>query len=425
MDLDISPDDTRLATACGDRNGKIIDPTTGMCHAVLNNGHDAALRRVRFQPGRADGNVLSTCDKAGRIQIWDLRVSSAPVDAFGTVDDDIPRSCRAGILNTIDPAHSRTVRGRSNGASVTALQWLTGREHIVLSASEVDARIKVWDTRYINRHGNTTTAVPVSVTAVPSSHRWRDFGITSMALGGDASRLYAVCRDSTVYAYSTAHLVLGTDPVMSSNPPRQRPGLATTGHGPLYGFRHQDLDVRSFYIRCSVRAPDQGPGPELLAVGSSRGTAVLFPTDETTLRAKWDRESRLAYTPGAKPAPAVIEPEAPPQDDDIYSTGTPRRPFACRDTTGTVALVHNGTSLKGGHQREVTGVSWTHDGKLATISDDMTIRHWQETPTEGHTAVMDVPRDARDLRTDRNAMKSHYAGWARVPRSWDVDDGIN
>ncbi|KAH6686703.1 WD domain-containing protein [Plectosphaerella plurivora] len=424
MDLDISPDDTRLATACGDRNGKIIDPTTTQCVAELNNGHDHALRRVRFQPGRADGNVLSTCDKAGRIQIWDLRVSSAPIDAFGTVDEN-PASRRAGILNTIDPAHSRTVRGRSNGASVTALQWLTGREHIVLSASEVDARIKVWDTRYINRRGNNTiAAVPLSSTAVPSSHAWRDFGITSMALSGDASRLYAVCRDSTVYAYSTAHMVLGTDSVLSSNPPHQRPGQAATGHGPLYGFRHDDLDVRSFYVRCAVRTPGLGPGPELLAVGSSRGTAVLFPTDETTLRANWDRESRLANTPGAENRPAPVpraEPPGPLIDDDIYSTGTPRRPAVCRDATGTVALVHNGTALKGGHQREVTGVSWARDGKLVTISDDMTVRHWQETPTEGHTAVLDVPLDARDLRTGRNPMKAHFAGWARVPRSWDVD----
>ncbi|KXJ93097.1 hypothetical protein Micbo1qcDRAFT_161017, partial [Microdochium bolleyi] len=140
--------------------------------------------------------------------------------------------------------------GRIGDVSVTAMQFLPpGKEHILVTACEADASIKVWDVRSIHTSRNKTAA-PLSTTAPPSSHsHWRPFGISSLSLGSDASRLYAMCKDNTVYAYSTSHLILGHVPEMETRngeAPRRRHGIVTQpGLGPLYGFRHPSFHATS------------------------------------------------------------------------------------------------------------------------------------------------------------------------------------
>ncbi|KAM0335788.1 hypothetical protein ACHAQA_000838 [Verticillium albo-atrum] len=410
MDLAFSDNDLRLATACGDCNGKIIDVMSQSVAVELKNGHFQSMRRVEFQPGQANGDILATSDREGRVQIWDIRCSSAPAATFTTLGphganttrDPNMRPLNAKPTNTLGYAHARTVQGDTKGASVTALQWMpAGREHLLLSASEANSCIKLWDTRYIApRH--KPEATPLAITAAPSSHKWRPYGLTSMALSSDASRLYAVCKDSTVYAYSTAHLMLGPAPELSHNPPRQKPGTSRTGLGPLYGFRHPSLNVGSFYVRCALRTHQTGSGSELLAVGSATHSAILFPTDERALREKWDRDSHARnhdWDAGAK----------------TQGPGSGAR----------LPIVRNGTQLADGHRREVTGLSWSNEGKLVTISDDYTVRHWQEDACVGAgDRNEDVPRDARDLRTCGDfGRKRWMAGWARTEEGdWDEDD---
>ncbi|KAK5712204.1 hypothetical protein LTS12_027909 [Elasticomyces elasticus] len=105
-----------------------------------------------------------------------------------------------------------------------------------------------------------------------------------MTFGGDGSRLYTLCRDGTVYAHSTSHLILGHAPELSLNNtrPRRTGGSDKEGLGPLYGFRHPRLQVASFYLKVAVRKAKDDK-PEMLAVGSSDQCAVLFPTDEKFL----------------------------------------------------------------------------------------------------------------------------------------------
>ncbi|KAM0286002.1 hypothetical protein ACHAQH_001191 [Verticillium albo-atrum] len=412
MDLAFSDDDLRLATACGDHSGKIMDVMSQSIAVELNHGQYQAMRRVKFQPGQSNGNVLATSDRDGTIQIWDIRCSTSPAVSFTTGgprgpkirDRDLPPS-RTKPSNTLLEAHVRTVEGDTRGASVTALEWMpTGREHLLLSASEADSGIKLWDTRYITPWNNHV-ATPLSITAPPSSHAWRPYGLTSMALSSDASRLYTVCKDSTVYAYSTAHLMLGSAPQLSRNPPRQKLGSASPGLGPLYGFRHPALTVGSFYVRSALRTIGTGHGPELLAVGSATSSAILFPTDERFLREKWDRESH------------------DPNHD--WDAGVKRVGSGPGGSAARTPIVSNGTQLADGHQREVTGISWSNEGKLVTISDDYTVRHWQEDACDGAgDRNEDVPRDARDLRTCGGfGRKRWMAGWARTEEGdWDDDD---
>ncbi|KAK2008767.1 WD domain-containing protein [Colletotrichum eremochloae] len=403
MDLAFSDDDLRLASACGDRSGKIFDVMSQTVAVELNGGHFQSMRRVEFQPGHANGNVVATSDRDGKVQIWDLRCCMAPTNAFSTRGPEgiVHRNRNqptiwARTTNTLDNAHARTVEGVTSPASVTALQYMpAGREHLLLSASEANACIKLWDTRYITPRNKE--ASPLAVTAEPPTHRWRPYGLTSLALSSDASRLYAVCKDNTVYAYSTSHLMLGNAPELSLRPPRQKAGSAVRGLAPMYGFKHDMFHVKSFYVRCALR-PVSTSGTELLAVGSTDKCAILFPTDERAMREHWDTQSHL------------------PVSDTITSDTTTM--FRSKSTAGgQVPIIRNGTPLIRGHRREVTGLSWSNEGKLVTISDDYMVRHWQEGNDDGSSG-----RDAWDLRTGGEfGGNRHMAGWADVADDWDED----
>lgn len=387
MDLEFSRDDSRLASACGDRSGRVLDIPTQTVAVELGNGHWDSLRQISFQPGSGNGHVLATSDRAGRLQIWDLRCSSLPAQCFSGVGeatsqlrDEQLDVTPARTVNTIDGAHERTVQGNTTSASVTAIQWMpAGREHLILSASEANASIRLWDTRYIRpRRQNVDT--PLSSTPEPVTHAWRSHGITSLALATDASRLYALCRDSTLYAYSTSHLILGQAPELVDGASRRRP-TGSRGLGPLYGLRHDLFRAHSFYVKCAIR-PRRGSKPELLAVGSSDSCAVLFPTDERYMRAAWARrEHQLADGPA--------------------SASSDRLP-----------IYHGGTPLIRGHSREVTTLSWSHTGRLVTASDDYIVRHWQQDDAR-----------ARHLRqVGEFGGERHMAGWADVTDDWDRDE---
>lgn len=403
MDLAFSDDDMRLATACGDKTGKVVDVATQAVAAELEGGHDDSMRQITFQPGQANGSVLATSDKAGRIRIWDLRCPSVPTGSFShrTPAGTTTLRTASGVgtaqsTNCIRLAHSRTVHGVTSFASVPAIHWFPeGRSHLLLSASEANAAIKLWDTRYIKprRHAED---IALATTAQPKTHAWRSYGITSMALSSDAARLYAVCRDSIVYAYSTAHLMLGTSPdlAMPSGGPKHRP-TGQDGLGPIYGLRHDALRVNSFYVKCAMRQ-SADPAREILAVGSSESSPVLFPTDERYMHSSFAQASHLpsssstARTPHSRAVSSAASSPSPLLP--IYSTG--------------------GTALTRGHSREVTTLSWSNEGKLVTASDDYIVRHWQE--DEGR---------ARHLRQIGEFGGERFmCGWADLGADWDLED---
>lgn len=426
MDIAFSSDDFLFATASGDQTARVIDMRTQQTRYIMT-GHISSVKQVRFQPG--NDSILATSSRDGSVQIWDLRCrgSDAPAKEFRVALDPSEKATGpmarhqqviyANTCISIRDAHSNSALTSSEAfmskkdpparrcdVSITALSFLpTGREHLILTASEANASIKLWDIRgkYTSRRG---PAVPVSATPEPDSHnRYRHFGISSLALSGDAGRLYALCRDSTVYTYSTNHIVLGSAPELAHPPSRWRRSTkeGQLGLGPLYGFRHPQLHATSFYVKAAIR-PAQGDREEMLAVGSRDGCAVLFPTDEKYLK---------------RQEPTDKDKEDDSDDDGLPRSVLPKRPEPRRTISGvgagsrgfdTIPTYEQGTALVRSHQSEVTSLSWTADGDLVTVGDDYVARCWRE------------GTDARDLRMGGEGGGRRWGcGWANVREGYD------
>ena len=411
MDMAFSPDDNLLATASGDQTAHVIDMFSQRTKYVMS-GHASSVKQVCFLPGNS--NVLATSSRDGNVRLWDLRcrgsegciqqiqdgscpasldketILEKPVSYVSTYDViSGAHSMRSGISSEARPVDLRSAvvkselrsPNRRGDVSVTALSFLPeGRSHILLTASEASTCIKVWDIRcrHSNRRGGV--AVPISATKQPESHtRHRQFGVNALALSGDSARVYALSRDSTVYAYSTNHLILGAAPDFSSTSnPRRHHNLdesSNEGAGPIYGFRHPKFQAATFYVKLALR-PASTTCPEMLAVGSSDGCAVLFPTDERYQTPNSALRPDLQYSSAqASGLHQQLANRRPRTRIQLTATKSLLPSFRLLDT---VPIPSRGTALVGGHEREVTSVSWTMDGELVTVSDDYSARCWRE-----------------------------------------------
>jgi WD40 repeat protein len=216
-----------------------------------------------------------------------------------------------------------------------------------------------------------------------------------------------------MYAYSAAHLINGYAPELECNFAAKYQRSVADGRkglGPIYGFRHPKLHATTFYVKAALRQARDDKA-EMLAVGSADGCAVLFPTDESCF-------------PSPEPTPLTSGLNTPmlgPTSTIVSSPLTSARPLLRRPASSNFALsvrmrdsipIYSvGTALVGGHSREVTDVTWTHDGDLITLSDDHVARLWREGP------------QARQMRTtkDGNAMRAGW-GWADVEDERDRED---
>lgn len=418
MDLSFSDDDRLLVTGSGDQTCRVIDMLTQETIHTLS-GHSSSIKRVLFQP-ESRNSIVASCSRDGNVNIWDLRARS--------FDRPAQQPCRSSMVGVEDhatkvnmpavplrdrirAAHSdrdysrkaaalkpKSTHGREE-ASVTSLLFLgVGREHLLATSSEADATVKLWDMRttYDTRRARP---LPLSTTRQPDSHEMhRHFGLTSMALSTDGARLYTLCRDHTIYAYSASHLILGNAPELTTTSlrPRRAGGCEREGLGPMYGFRHQQLQVSTFYVKLSVRK-QKDDKTELLAAGSGNDCAVLFPTSERYLGCKPSAQTTLD---GRRRSLRRSGSGSGSGSDVALSSGD------------GIPIYQHGTALVRGHQKEVTTVAWASDGQLVTVGDDFHVRCWREGD------------EARDLRISGEGQgKRWMCGWADVDgTSYDDDD---
>lgn len=425
--MNFSDDDRNLATASGDQSARVVDMHTQTTTAVLGY-HTASLKQVRFQPGRSNNSILATSSRDGIVQIWDLRCRGddgpmhqmyLPISSgvpgttasqkvnYGRPVNTINFAHRSwnyrwgGVSPTDTPAHGETA-GRLGDVSVTAIQFLpVGQEHLLLTASEADASVRLWDIRCLQGK-NKNSQTPLAISTQPESHsQWRKFGITSLNLNGDGSRLYTLCKDNTIYVYSVAHLMLGSAPELATNT-QTRPGPQRTtqeGLGPLYGYRHPNLHATSFYVKAAIRKAEHGRC-EMLAVGSSDACAVLFPTDERYLPRPEYRE--FGDTGESSQAVPVYRRSLRTSSSRLWSS---------KRVEETIPISINGTALVRGHDREVGSLTWSHDGSLVTISDDYLVRRWHEGDK------------ARDLRLGGEKEGRRWGhGWGEMDARFSCDE---
>lgn len=501
LDLSFSASDAKLATAAGDQTARIIDMPTQQTIAILTR-HTSSLKKVCWQDASQE-QVLATCSRDGAVAVWDLRVkcsSSRPVmeigegseeDEAARLDIDLlegsrRRSGRGMMvkeytqpLNFIAGAHSEKLRVRSPYASsanphsllnsspnnhdsssslrdtsVTSLLFLPApRSNMLVTSGASDACLRLWDLRttYALRR---KAPVPLAVTSQPESHsRNRQFGITSMDLSTDGSRLYALCRDKTVYVYSTRHLVVegaGEETTRSGGYGNSGAGFkhfpgeeARMGLGPLYGLRHPRLSVSTFFVKLAVRKERDGQR-EVLAVGSSDNCAVVFSTDERYMRRRRGQEQdegdgsamagkgvrglQMPITPTTPSRRSTLRPSTLSQSPSAQNgslptpfsnsrryTSTPAsksRSFTSRDT---LPIYNSGVALTGAHKKEVSALCFSHSGELITVSDDCSARCWREDSEKAW--------QMRTFGVEEGGGNEGGAGWVEFGGEEDGEEG--
>ncbi|KAG9847603.1 WD40 repeat-like protein, partial [Aureobasidium melanogenum] len=419
MDMAFSSDDYLFATGSGDQTSRIVDMHTQQTRYVMRS-HTSSVKQVRFQPG--NDSIVATSSRDGSVMIWDLRCrgQDAPVADFAVSFEsgngmvNVPRPHNdtityASSVNSMRDAHG--LQHERSDVSITALSFLSdSRSHLLLTATEANASIKLWDLRgkYTSRRGGPSrfSSVPVSSTREPEAHiKHRQYGISSLSLSGDGSRFYALCRDSTVYAYSTNHLILGSAPEYEASNSTQaskwfRPRQGLTGIGPLYGFRHPMFRSTSFYVKSALR-PATLSQPEMLAVGSREGCAVLFPTDESLLQKK-----QIQLPSSGTSTPAGDHDEGSGFRSRIGSIGKYQDTSLPIYTQGTALIRAHGTS-------EVTSLAWSTEGELVTLGDNFTARCWREKDRNA----------AREMRICGEGQGARWGwGWADV-EGYDEEEG--
>ncbi|CAI9722131.1 homolog [Octopus vulgaris] len=281
FDLAWMENEHKLLTASGDQTIVLWDALSQQKIQTFK-GHSRSVKSVCFSP--SSNFVFCSGSRDGQILIYDTRVNSR---------DGYMRS-----VSTIKNAHStgpamhlkRNYRNKNNDnreKSVTAVLYQT--DNLLASAGAINSTVKIWDLRKCSSQNQDP--VPAYM-FMCSKNAMRNFGITSLAFDPSLSRLFATCKDHSVYLYNSA----------------------TYAREPIRTYR--GYQNTSFYIKAAV-----SPCGRFFVSGSN--------------------------------------------DDNAYIWEVEGSEYPC------ITLA--------GHTAEVTAVAWSqHDfGKIATLSDDNTMRMWR------------------------------------------------
>ncbi|KAK9240527.1 WD40-repeat-containing domain protein [Lipomyces kononenkoae] len=225
----------------------------------------------------------------------------------------------AQIMRAQNPEKGRRATKSTHARSVTSLAFLD--ENTLLSAGESSGSIREWDLRKTSLEKKYLQ--PVSQTVGGD----KDHGVTSIAVDYYGARVWTLSKSGAVFAYPLGQ---------------------TDGCEAMECIRDPQLKVDSFYVKLSVASEEAvhraGLNGGYIACGSSENVVVVLPVSR---RGCGDLTyMRMPSRTGSK------------------------EDFVTRERRVAAALVN-------GHSKEVTGVSWTCDGEIISIGDDMLVRRWK------------------------------------------------
>ncbi|CCG84831.1 protein of unknown function [Taphrina deformans PYCC 5710] len=275
-------------------------------------------------------------------------------------DDQLQSVFASPVVGCIQEAHSMTRKGTKTVPAPSITGMLYGPSGYLITACSANPMLKTWDLRYLRAAQSTSNAgyypllqtssarpqkhlaeerLSYGTTAAPpvDPRRQRTYGVASLALSHDGQRIYSVNRDNKVYEYVTSH------PHM----------------GPTKVFDAPNLQIKTFYCKAAISKDD------FLVCGNYSGSPVVIDTK---------RGGSPELLSGLKDDPANDQ-----ENRDAFrpwkSSGSDPRGKVKSETPSSLLL-------SGGHDLEVTGVSWSFDSSsFVSISDDKTARLWRRHET--------------------------------------------
>ncbi len=241
-----------LATASGDQTVCVWEAD------AENREHVAALRRFRgytrsvkcveFNPGKP--NVLASGSRENAIIFWDMNEPSETKPAMAIRGAHTHTS--AGGASGMRSATKRRKSVKPSGgaevgftSSVTAVQFQD--EHTLVSASDTDGLIKVWDLR---RSYDLFKGNPIPKFTIPYPGNSSLHGYSSLVLNSAKTHVYASCKDNHIYLFD----------------------LASYSEKPLAAYSGYENGCK-FFIKMSLSCDDK-----YLACGSSDNYAYIWNT---------------------------------------------------------------------------------------------------------------------------------------------------
>ncbi|KAK9248224.1 WD40-repeat-containing domain protein [Lipomyces tetrasporus] len=220
----------------------------------------------------------------------------------------------AQIMRAQNPEKGRRATKSTPARSVTSLEFLD--DTTLLSAGEASGSCRMWDLRKASLERKYLQPYAQTVGGD------KDHGVTSIAVDFAGARLWTMSKSGGLFAYP----LTGRDQCE-----------------PMECVRDPRLKVDSFYVKMSVASEEAiqnaGLNGRYIACGSSENAVVVVPLSR----------------PGC---------------DDLIYMPSPRSKGSQYEQKRVAAALVNG------HSKEVTGVSWTCNGEIMSIGDDMLVRRW-------------------------------------------------
>ncbi|CAM9868860.1 unnamed protein product [Scytosiphon promiscuus] len=410
FDVEWTHEDRQMALACGDAKIRVHDTETSI-EVLMLHGHGGSVKAISANP--VDNSVLLSGSRDGSFALWDTRLRREKPDMEGLHRlTDIERATltmapsnqldtrylapveqvhfanhfdigqRKRPLSYVKGEEAKIERGASRGgigqSSVTAVEWMPDGQKLLTAGQ--DGQVKLWDTRYINQ--------PLQAVGSPSDAR----------SGCHTSPLSPAT--SNARAPATPCSSLSTPPSQSPSTPRSSPfspGLgdrrSSSGRGgggarrgkASRGSRRAAVPFGRVTGGESVAEETLGLGGRPCGVSSVHACddgsriAVCTVKDHVSVYAYASGSLRHlgAFTGNQNRSSYYIKAKLSP-DGSLLASGATNDALCLWQVDCPGPPVARLT----GHLNEVTGVDWCRAEplKLATSSDDETVRVWTVDP---------------------------------------------